>query len=1464
MTKYRSLSLRCLLAAAQLYCAAVGHSAEVSTSPVFFIESIRPVVKEFCLGCHSTEKHKGDLDLERFSSVAEVKRHPKVWQQVIEQLSLGEMPPKEKPQPTPAQREQLVAWANAVLDEVALARAGDPGPVVLRRLSNAEYTYTIRDLTGVESLDPAREFPVDGAAGEGFMNVGNALVMSPSLITKYLDAGKEIASHAMLLPDGIRFSAKNTRRDWTEEILGEIRRFYGSYTMQGGGSAVNLQGIKFDTKDGGVAPLAEYLNALLAQREGRVISSQRGLSAKYLKLLRETLEPETSLSLTPALSPGEREKRAKDSALTRPQRDSSSVVLDSIRAKWREAKNTNDVAAIVRDIEDWQRALWKFNSVGHLGKVGGPKEWLEAFSPVDFQQEVRMKLPTSGTGELTLYLVASDAGDGNTNDFVVWKEPRLVMPGGSSLLLRDVRETVDYLTALRTRTFATTAKALAAASEMAGERNQSVPHPNPLPKGEGTAGGDRSDQPRARGSSPLQSSLLQEVAMKHGVETNVLSAWLAYLGIGGEGVKIDSYFTSTFKSSSGYDFIKGWNSGELPNLVANSSDQHVRIPGNMKPHSVAVHPSPKLRAVVGWRSPVGGTVRVAATIQHAHPECGNGVTWSLDLRRGSTRQRLATGVAQDGGKPVESVLQNVAVRKGDLVSLSIGPRDGNHSCDLTAVDLVLDSPADALKWSLAKDVSPDVLSGNPHADRFGNEGVWHFYTEPDKASELTVIPTESLLAKWQAASGAEQRALAENVQDLLTSGGPADNESPDGKLYRQLASLSGPLFAKVAAEVTRRKSNESNQSLLTSAATIGVDASLFGRHPDGHAIEPTSLCVKAPSVIEVRLPADLVAGSEFVTTGLLEKQSGPEGSVQLQVLTTKPSGTSRLVASAATGGGGRGTWTDADKPLMAATPIIVTKGGGAHKRIEADLEEFRQMFPAALCYTKIVPVDEVVTLTLFHREDHHLARLMLDDTQRAALDRLWAELRYVSHDALTLVDVFEQLWQYATQDADPKVFEPMREPIRQRAAAFRELLTNTQPRHVEAVLEFAERAYRRPLGDAERTELRELYRKLRKEELPHDEAIRLTLARVLIAPAFLYRAEKPGPGKEQVPVNDWELASRLSYFLWSSAPDAELREVAAQGKLRDAEVLLAQTRRMSRDARVRRLATEFGCAWLHIHGFDELGEKSERHFPTFTALRGAMYEESIRFFTDLFQNDRAMLNVLDADYTFLNEELAKHYEIAGVKGAQWRRVEGVKKFLRGGILGQATTLAKQSGASRTSPILRGNWVSEVLLGEKLPRPPKDVPQLPEDEATESLTVRQLTEKHTTDPRCAGCHARIDAFGFALEKFDAIGRKRDQDLGGRTIDTRAKVMDGSEFEGIEGLRDYLLTKRRDAFVKQFCRKLLGYALGRAVQLSDGPLLTEMSQQLKANDYRVSTAVEAIVRSKQFREIRGKEMAEEESL
>jgi hypothetical protein len=338
------------------------------------------------------------------------------------------------------------------------------------------------------------------------------------------------------------------------------------------------------------------------------------------------------------------------------------------------------------------------------------------------------------------------------------------------------------------------------------------------------------------------------------------------------------------------------------------------------------------------------------------------------------------------------------------------------------------------------------------------------------------------------------------------------------------------------------------------------------------------------------------------------------------------------------------------------------------------------------------------------------------------------------------------------------------------------------------------------------------------------------------------------------------LAARLSYFLTSSAPDEELRGAAAGGKLHESEVLLAQTRRLLRDAKTRRLATEFGCQWLHVRDLDTLDEKSERHFPTFANVRGLMLEETTRFFIDLFQNDRSVLSLLDADHTFVDAALAKHYGIS-LEGDGWQRVDGLRALGRGGVLGMASTLAKQSGASRTSPILRGNWISEVVLGEKLPRPPKGVPVLPE-EAPSGLTERQLIESHSTEPKCATCHQRIDPLGFALEGFDAIGRARQTDAGGLTIDTRAKMLDGTEFTGLNGLRHYLVTTRRDDFLRQFCRKLLGYALGRSVQLSDKPLLDTMLRELVAHDYRVSTAIELIVQSPQFREVRGRDFISHE--
>ena len=296
-------------------------------------------------------------------------------------------------------------------------------------------------------------------------------------------------------------------------------------------------------------------------------------------------------------------------------------------------------------------------------------------------------------------------------------------------------------------------------------------------------------------------------------------------------------------------------------------------------------------------------------------------------------------------------------------------------------------------------------------------------------------------------------------------------------------------------------------------------------------------------------------------------------------------------------------------------------------------------------------------------------------------------------------------------------------------------------------------------------------------------------------------------------------------------------------------------RRMVKDAKSERLAREFGCQWLHVRDVATLDEKSERHFPTFLSLRGAMQEEAERFFADFFQQDRPVRSLLDADHVFVNGPLARHYGLKPV-GEGWQRIDGVRAQGRGGILAFAATLAKQSGASRTSPILRGNWLSEVLLGEKLPRPPKGVPLLPET-APPGLTERQLIAQHSRDPACARCHVRIDPFGFALEGFDAIGRVRATDATGLAIDNRAVLPGGVAVDGLNGLRDYLVTQRRDDFLRQFSRKLLGYALGRSVQLSDKPLVDALVARLQTGEGRVSGALELIVLSPQFREVRGRD-------
>jgi hypothetical protein len=443
----------------------------------------------------------------------------------------------------------------------------------------------------------------------------------------------------------------------------------------------------------------------------------------------------------------------------------------------------------------------------------------------------------------------------------------------------------------------------------------------------------------------------------------------------------------------------------------------------------------------------------------------------------------------------------------------------------------------------------------------------------------------------------------------------------------------------------------------------------------------------------------------------------------------------------------------------------------------------------------------------------------------------------------------------------------MRKHILERADRFQARLVEVEPLHVQAVLQFADRAWRRPLREDESQNLEKLYRDLRDEELPHEEAIRLILARVLTAPSFLYKREAAGPGREATSISSHELATRLSYFLWSSPPDQELRTIADAGQLVAAgewrgesaatpddgdgrALLLQQTRRMLKDPRARRLAIQFACQWLHVRDFDQNNDKNEKLFPEFSTLRRDMYEETVLFFEDMIRHNGSILDLVDGDHSFVNESLARHYGIDNIAGVAWQRVEGMQGRGRGGVLGMATILASQSGASRTSPILRGNWVSETLLGERLPRPPANVPQLPES-VPAGLTARQLIELHSHQPECARCHVRIDPYGFALEQFDPLGRMRPA-----AMDTQAELMDGTPIDGLAGLNHYLATTRRHDVVRQFCRKLLGYALGREVLFSDESLLDDMQVRLEADDYRFATAVETIVSSPQFLKIRGR--------
>ena len=548
----------------------------------------------------------------------------------------------------------------------------------------------------------------------------------------------------------------------------------------------------------------------------------------------------------------------------------------------------------------------------------------------------------------------------------------------------------------------------------------------------------------------------------------------------------------------------------------------------------------------------------------------------------------------------------------------------------------------------------------------------------------------------------------------------------------------------------------------------------------------------------------------------------------------------------------------------------------------------------------------------YYRDDLPLIQLILDDNGKRELDRLWNEFDYIAdfsartwtqyyfnqsgevfgkgdeagserptdHAVTDAAVIFKMRDAYLAKAAadpinDPAAAEAIRAHFDQTNATLRSLekeRAEAEPRQLEALLQFAARAYRRPLTEAERADLLAYYHQARAQnQLSHEEALRDALTSVLMEPDFLYRLDISNglmasgarshaavvPTSTAIPaepLSSYALASRLSYFLWASMPDEELLRHAAANDLQKPAVLLAQARRMMKDSRVSGLATEFTGNWLAFRLFENNNAVDRQRFPQFNNdLREAMFQEPIRYVEDTIQNNRSVLDLIYGNYTFVNPVLAKHYGIPAVEGDadHWVRVDNAGQYGRGGLLPMSVFMTQNSPGLRTSPVKRGNWVVQKVLGIRVPPPPPVVPELPSDESKTDLPIRQMLAQHRSNPFCAACHQRFDSFGLAYEGYGPIGDVRTKDLAGRPVDTAVTYPGGINGVGFEGLRDFIRDHRQDQFLNNLCRKLLSYSLNRTLQLSDEALVDTMQTNLAAQGDRFDTMVETIVLSPQFR-------------
>jgi hypothetical protein len=680
------------------------------------------------------------------------------------------------------------------------------------------------------------------------------------------------------------------------------------------------------------------------------------------------------------------------------------------------------------------------------------------------------------------------------------------------------------------------------------------------------------------------------------------------------------------------------------------------------------------------------------------------------------------------------------------------------------------------------------------------------------------------------------------------------------------------------------KKNLSLRNFLINHAPEQLKQLEFGVHPLGHKVDADSLVLKVPSEIEIEIEPDALKDQRTLrcyAEARLDNQDSKLRTARIGLFSRKPNADS-----------------------LAGYALLVAPGQAASGPFAASCEAFCKLFPNRFYF-----VDETRGISAgfhliegFFRDDQPLCNSVLSEEEKRTLDRLWDELYFSTniHDKMLHGFVFFEREERSflkhadfnsIREEDPNLgkeenllrfeqiylrrsnvtatgadlekhpihafFEDIRQGLKRRAQQMKQ----AEPAYIRNLQAFAQAAYRRPLTAEENKQLLDFYQSVAgQEEYGIEQAVRTSVIRILVSPHYCYRVEVPPPGKAIQPVADYALAARLSYFLWSSMPDKELLDLAAQGKLNDESTLRTQVRRMLKDPKVSGFALEFFGQWLQYADFLKSESVNRQVYPEFDdVLKQAMFEEPTRFASALMQNDYSVLELLRSDMTFVNKRLARHYGLP-FQGtdADWVQVTGLLQQGRGGFPGMAVFLTKNSQPARTSPVKRGFWVVHKVLGEHIPAPPANVAVLPAKETEGgNKSVRDLLALHTENAACARCHQRFDFVGLSMEGFDAIGKSRTKDLAGRAIDNLVRLPSGAAARGIPEFAQFLVTERKHEFTHTLCRKLLGFALGRSLELSDKALVEKMQAALEQNDYRFSCLFETVVLSPQFRNQRGRD-------